>query len=489
MKPKVLVIGLDAAPPKYLFEDWKKDLPALRGLMEQGSFAKLRSVDPPITVPAWSCMLSGRSPAELGIYGFKTRKDNAYFESEPVTQNAVHAERVWDILGRHGKKSLLLGVPQTYPARKIEGWSVGCFLTPSLQASCVYPEALREELLNVVPDFMFDVASFRREDRRALLAKLNRMADGHFCFFEHLLKTKPWDFSMIVEIGTDRVQHAFWADFDPAHPLHRPGSEFASAVRDYYRKVDGWIARLLAAVGPEVTVFVVSDHGAKAMEGGIALNEWLFRKGYLHLKKYPDRVTPLEDCEVDWTKTVAWAAGGYAGRVYLNLRNREPCGSVPESDFRKLRERLKSEIEHIPGLGGKTLTTRVMIPEEIYGDCAPGAPDLTVYFDELRYRTLGSVGSADIALLKNDQGWDGANHDWDGIFIVRGTAAGLPAGPNPDLPLNQIMPMILKCFGLEGEIQSGRKGPQKVSRNGGGGLSESEKKMLDERLRSLGYLG
>ena len=38
----------------------------------------LRSVDPPITVPAWSCMVSGRDPGELGIYGFRNRRDHSY---------------------------------------------------------------------------------------------------------------------------------------------------------------------------------------------------------------------------------------------------------------------------------------------------------------------------------------------------------------------------------------------------------------------------
>ena len=38
----------------------------------------LRSVDPPITVPAWSCMMTGRDPGELGIYGFRNRADHGY---------------------------------------------------------------------------------------------------------------------------------------------------------------------------------------------------------------------------------------------------------------------------------------------------------------------------------------------------------------------------------------------------------------------------
>lgn len=33
---------------------------------------------PPITVPAWSCMMSSHDPGSLGIYGFRNRTDHSY---------------------------------------------------------------------------------------------------------------------------------------------------------------------------------------------------------------------------------------------------------------------------------------------------------------------------------------------------------------------------------------------------------------------------
>ena len=75
---KVAVIGLDCAEPKLVFGPWLDQLPNLRGLVDAGTWGPLRSVDPPITVPAWSCMLTGRDPGELGIYGFRNRSDHGY---------------------------------------------------------------------------------------------------------------------------------------------------------------------------------------------------------------------------------------------------------------------------------------------------------------------------------------------------------------------------------------------------------------------------
>ena len=50
MAKKVIVIGLDCAPPDLVFEKWKNDLPVLKGLTEKGLYGPLKSTDPP-TLP------------------------------------------------------------------------------------------------------------------------------------------------------------------------------------------------------------------------------------------------------------------------------------------------------------------------------------------------------------------------------------------------------------------------------------------------------
>ena len=77
-RTKVAVIGLDCAEPSLVFDRWLDELPNLARLVRGGTWGRLRSVDPPITVPAWSCMISGRDPGELGIYGFRNRRDHSY---------------------------------------------------------------------------------------------------------------------------------------------------------------------------------------------------------------------------------------------------------------------------------------------------------------------------------------------------------------------------------------------------------------------------
>ena len=75
---RLAIIGLDCAAPALVFDRFAADLPNLRRLMDAGSWGPLASCDPPITVPAWSCMTASRDAGQLGFYGFRNRRDYTY---------------------------------------------------------------------------------------------------------------------------------------------------------------------------------------------------------------------------------------------------------------------------------------------------------------------------------------------------------------------------------------------------------------------------
>ena len=75
MSRKVLIIGWDCAPPDWVFEKWIDELPTLKSLLKKGIYGNLTSTIPPITVPAWQSMLTSKDPGQLGVYGFRNRKD------------------------------------------------------------------------------------------------------------------------------------------------------------------------------------------------------------------------------------------------------------------------------------------------------------------------------------------------------------------------------------------------------------------------------
>ncbi|MBI3463009.1 MAG: alkaline phosphatase family protein, partial [Planctomycetes bacterium] len=266
-----------------------------------------------------------------------------------------------------------------------------------------------------------------------------------FAVARRLMATRPWDFFMFVEMGTDRVHHGFWRYMDPAHPRHVPGNPFESTIEDYYVYLDGLLAEFLEIVPQDAAVLVVSDHGAQAMKGGFCLNRWLIERGYLSIKNQPREPTALAKLDVDWSRTQTWGDGGYYGRVFLNVRGREPQGTIPRSDYESFRLRLIRELEAVPDPQGRPLGTRALRPEDLYQQSNGVPPDLLVYFGNLTWRSVGTVGHADIYTQENDTGPDDANHAPDGLFILQGPQ--VPAGQMEGAGILDVAPTVLTLLG------------------------------------------
>ena len=82
---------------------------------------------------------------------------------------------------------------------------------------------------------------------------------------------------------------------------------------------------------------VVSDHGAKKMDGGICFNEWLIEKAISPWPAIPTSRRPSTRSMIDWSKTKAWGDGGYYGRLFLNVQGREPQGIIAPEDYERVR--------------------------------------------------------------------------------------------------------------------------------------------------------
>lgn len=444
---KVAIIGLDCAAPELVFDRWREELPHLKRLMDRGVYGTLESVHPPITVPAWACMMSSKDPGQLGIYGFRNRKDHSYQGYAFANATALSHELLWDILGRAGKRVILLGIPPSYPPKAVNGVQVGCFLTPSTQSTYTYPPEVKAEVERAAGGYVFDVEGFRTDDKDALLKRIYEKTRKHFAVARHFLRTRPWDFFMMVEMGVDRIHHGFWKFMDPAHPKYEPGNPYETAIREYYRCVDAEVGEVLALLPEETVVLVLSDHGAKKMDGGICFNEWLIQKGYLTLESYPDQRTPVDKVAIDWSRTKAWGDGGYYGRLFLNVKGREPQGIVEPGDAERIRTDLISEIEAIQDPAGKNIGSRAHRPEDLYRECRGVPPDLLVYFGNLDWRSVGAVGLRSIHTFENDTGPDDANHAQFGMCILADPRNG-GAKRVEGLHLLDCAPTVLKLFGL-----------------------------------------
>lgn len=442
MRRRVLVIGLDCAPPALVFDRLRDAMPNVAGLMRRGAHGPLRTVAPPITVPAWACMVSGRDPGELGLYGFRNRADDGYALSI-ADATWLDAPRVWDVLGDAEKTVATLYVPLTSPPRAVNGCAIGGFLGRG--AAFTHPPELGARLEARFGPHAPDVSAFRTGDTERLLDELYDTTRQHFRVAEAIWTEDAPDFLMMVEMGTDRLHHALWRHLDPAHPDHDPDHPHVRDARDYYAFVDAQIGALLERTDDDTAVLVVSDHGARSMRGGVCVNEHLRRAGWLALKDDPPAPTALTPAMVDWSRTRAWGEGGYYARIFFNVAGREPEGIVHPDRLDAEVRALAAELEVLP-LPTTERPTRAARPVDLYRAVRGRAPELLVFFGDLDVRSLGKVGG-EVFQLEDDRGPDGCNHDWDGIFVAAGAGVGA-RGRLDGLSIHDVGPTVLSLLGV-----------------------------------------
>ncbi len=448
-RARTVILGLDSVPPTLLFDQFLPKMPNMQALLERSVYGTLKSCDPPITVPAWAVMFTGMDPGSLGIYGFRHRRPGTYWDTYSPTPQMLPHPPVWEVLSRLGKRVAIVGMPPGYPPPTVNGVYISDFLTPNSAKDFVTPPGLVEEVKRAAGgNYVFDV-TFRADDRLRIGRELLEMTRKRWAVARHLWKKEKWDLFALHEIGPDRIHHTFWKYFDHSHPRSESNPEFEALVYDYYRMLDGEIGQFLGEIGDAATVFVLSDHGSQMMDGCFCINEWLIAKGYLALKgPMPPRGTPLEKAQVDWTRTTAWGAGGYYARIFFNVKGREPQGILPAAEAPVLTRRITQELGEMRLPTGAPLAPDVREPARIYREVRGDAPDLMVYFANLKWRSAGTIGYGTFFLNENDTGPDDSVHSMEGVYAM--AEPGRPAkGPQGPQSIIDIGPTVLKRMGVD----------------------------------------
>lgn len=487
---RILVMGLDCAAPEILLGDGR--LVHVRHLMEAGCFGRLESVVPPIAVPAWMSMATSQDPGSLGVYGFRNRFDRSYDQLRTVDSRAFRAFTIWDQVALEGGRSVLIGIPPSYPPKRVNGITVGCFLTPDTSRDTyTYPKEIAAQIAALVGEYPGDVKDFRTDDMEGLRDSIFAMTRKHFDVIRHFVREESWDYFQFVEIGLDRIHHGFWRHHDPNHVRHDPDSPYREVVRDYYRYLDDEIGRVLELVEEDTLVLILSNHGARPLDGGFCVNEWLYREGYLALEHYPDQVTPFDALAIDWPRTRAWSSGGYYARIVLNVKGREPHGAIEPEDRETVRRELQMRLEATVDEGGAPLGTKVFRPEDLYREVNGIAPDLIVHFGDLAWRAVGGVGYDGVHTRENDTGPDDCNHAQYGAFVLAGPTVP-PAGEQQGWRLLDVAPTLLELAGYETPPSMQGSCRLQPSKPGDASMDPAALEgdaILRERLRGLGYLG
>jgi predicted AlkP superfamily phosphohydrolase/phosphomutase len=428
---RVVVLGLDGATPSLVFDRFRAALPALTAFAGAAIIGELESTIPATTVPAWPALFSGREPGELGIYGSRQRVAHNYAAPMPVTSRALPPIMLWDVLGQLGEASIVIGVPPGYPPRPLHGVAVSCTMTPPDADLFTAPPELSARLR--ADQYRFDLRLPPTPDPAWALEQAARLTRQRFALLRDLLATEPWRLAVLVDPTLDRLQHGFWTEPD--------------LLQQHYALVDDEIGRLLPQLDPSTVVAIVSDHGARASRGSFAINDWLYREGYLVLKgELPATPTSPEHSPVDWGRTVAWAEGGSAVRITLNVQGREPTGVVEPRRYEQVRNEIKRKLELLSGPDGKTMGNRAYKPEEIFSATRRIAPDLIGTLGGMAYRAAGNLGHQDL-FLPAVPGVSSGSHADRGLFLLRWPQHG-PNGRRDGIRLLDVYPTLLMALGL-----------------------------------------
>jgi len=191
------------------------------------------------------------------------------------------------------------------------------------------------------------------------------------------------------------------------------------------------------------------------MKGAFAINQWLIEEGYLKVKNKEilkeGRQVKFNELDVDWERTIAWGWGGYYARIFLNVKGREPNGAIPMSKYYDVRDELADAIKSIRGPNGEKWDTKVYYPEEIYPEAKGDKPDMMVYFDDLYWRSAGTLGYETPYLKENDTGPDDAVHSEYGVLSIY-----LPWLEEPKQMTSSIYdfaPTVLDIFGIKANLR------------------------------------
>ena len=242
---------------------------------------------------------------------------------------------------------------------------------------------------------------------------------------------------------SDRIQHLFFRQMRDG----AAGSEFGGVIEAMYRRMDEVVGMATRHVDSATALVVLSDHGFCAFDRGVNLNAWLVENGYLSVDATADG---KYFSGVNWRATRVYALG--LGGLYLNLRGREPEGTVaPGAEAAALKQEL---ITRLSGLhdeaGGKAAIRNVYDADAIYsGPYLDRAPDLVIGYHE-GYRTAwgAAVGKTSGPVFEeNDRPWSG-DHCVDPPLVPGILFANRPIGAE-DPGIEDMAPSFLRLFGVD----------------------------------------
>jgi predicted AlkP superfamily phosphohydrolase/phosphomutase len=531
MSTRTLFIGMDGATFTVLNDltakyDNGPVMPFMAGIFEKGARAKLRSTPNPLTPPAWVSLMTGRSPGNHGVFDFiraEERGDDVFFTLYDSRDCKV--ETIWSIASRQGKRVAALNFPFTAPPPKdLNGFMVPGFVPWRHLRRNSAPADLYDRL-KTIPDFNPKELAWDFEQEKQALNDLTDEDRENWVRY-HLPREKQWfriadyllreeapDLMAVMFDGVDKLQHQAWLFVDPAKQ-NGELSDYHKRMRklclDYFRQLDSFIEHLVTAAGPDVQVFMASDHGFTATTEIVRINAYLHEKGYLKWKDVPatEAGKRREDsmfAYLDWENTVAYCRTPSSNGINIRVARNPGESGIKPADYETLRARLIRDLEELKDpVTGERIITEIHTREAVFpGAAMQDSPDLLLVL-----RDYGFVSIKNRQPVVEARQEIAGTHHPDGVFLAYGPGIN-PGAMIERRNITDVGATLLYSLGLqvpgdfEGQVPEAMFTKQRLAThpvvigaatngrsqdNESARMAEDEKEKIMAQLQMLGYM-
>lgn len=417
--PELFLLGIDGLP-RWMWRQFADSgvMPNSRSLLDSGTLVPMKSSLPEVSSAAWASIVTGENSGGHNVYGFTDLIDGSYTLAF-TSSRTFRAKPFWQQEG--AGPSLIMNVPQTYPAQPLDGMLVSGFVALDLNKA-VYPS----EQLPWLQDAGYSVdadMSLIEKGKAEFLAELHSVMKIRCEALHHHWSRENWQQIMFVLTGTDRLNHYLWEDFeDTTSPHHQ-------SFLDFYHEVDRQIGLILERLDDDTLIAAVSDHGFAAQKASVNLNCLLAENGYLELRasERPSYIDMLPS-------TQAFAMD--PGRIYVHRESRYPNGAVTEDQTEELLQQLTAFLLTVE-VDGRKIADDVHRGVDIYsGRFAHRAPDLVV----MPAVDIALSGRMNLSDLVEPTSINGKHTFTESSFFVRGNHGQIPADMKVENVLDVIQP-------------------------------------------------
>lgn len=531
MSIRTLLIGIDGATFTILDAMLESGtMPQLSALLARGVRAPLRTIVPALTPPAWTSLMTGRTPGHHGVFDFFRMESPKDRHIRFFSSHDLKSPTIFDLASRSGLRVTALNFPSMFPPPRLNGYVVpGWVPWRQLRLAC-WPENLMDSL-RTLPGFnqrelAMDIKLEEKttegcadpEQFAPWIELHTRREKNWFEVFRHLNQENPSELTAVLLDGVDKLQHLCWRFLRPqdGRPLDQEWEQRARALCiEYFRSLDDIIGRMCEIAGPDATVILASDHGFRSTRRVFHLNAWLAKNGYLgwstDAAQWDTGGALLGVSQVarhtwmiDWDRTTAFAATPTSNGIFINVADNGDPG-VPAGEYASFRRRLMDDLaKYTDPDTGKPVVEEIVTREQAFdGPCGSVAPDLT----------LSLTDGACVSILPADHelSWraeTAGQHHPVGIFMAAGPGIR-PAQSVQELSILDVAPMVLYSLGLpvpeemQGRVPAEIYEPSAMARNAvrktkaavaaapetaPAALSSEDEQVILERLRDLGYI-